>query len=112
MELTSPTFELVENFGYYGKNDIDDVLLFLKEQKGLTFSAVKKCSPYDKSWNCFVQKDASEETIKEFGNVEPRIIYSQKQPPCLSEDEALEDLIYSYLYQESMKEFNKKHNIY
>ena len=30
----------------------------------------------------------------------------------LSEDEALEDLIYSYLYQESMKEFNKKHNIY
>ena len=93
MELTNLSFEYAKENGYYGENDLYNVLLFLKEQKGLSFDVVKNPSG---DWNGFVRKDASEDTIKEFGSLaEPRIVYQIRISGSLTDEEAI-DLLISY----------------
>ena len=94
MELTNLSFNLVTENGYYGTNDLYNVLLFLKEQKGLSFEAVKNRKG---TWNGFVRKEASPETLKEFGHVEPRIVFQTEMVTCLTDEEAL-DLLISYYF--------------
>lgn len=94
MELSNLSFKLVEQNGYKGLNDLYDVLLFLKEQKGLSFEVVKNPKG---TWNGFVRKDVSEETLKEFGHVEPRIIFRNEINSIFTEEDAI-DLLISYYF--------------
>ena len=95
MEISNLSLNLAKSNGYYGENDLYHVLLFLKEQKGLSFDVVK--NPQG-NWNGFVRKDASSETLKEFGYVEPRIIFQTEMVSCLTDEEALDLLISYYLF--------------
>lgn len=95
MEISNLSLNLAKDNGYHGENDLYDVLLFLKEQKGLSFDVVK--NPQG-SWNGFVRKDASEETLKEFGYTEPRIVFQTEMVNCLTDEEALDLLISYYLF--------------
>ena len=92
--LSNLSFNLVKSNGYNGENDLYHVLLFLKEQKCLSFEVVK--TPKG-TWNGFVRKDPSVEMIRKLGFVEPIIVFQTEMVTVLTDEEAL-DLLISYYF--------------